>query len=111
MTLMSGLRCHSLYTAGYSPEPANPLYHGRANWRVGWSGLQSGLVFGLVEADFGAAGEAKFSDGSPAGFFDGGEDDSLFGKGGNFGFQVVAHQVELVLWSVGGVDGGLGGRE
>jgi hypothetical protein len=72
---------------------------------------QGGFVFGLVEADFGAAGEAEFCDGAPAGFLDGGKLDAFFGEGGDFGFQVVAHQVELVFWSVGRMDGDFGGWE
>ena len=65
-------------------------------------------MLGLVEADFGAAGEAEFGYGAPAGFFDGGELDAFFGEGGDFGFQVVAHEVELVFGGVGGVDGDFG---
>ena len=88
------LRCHSLLRAGYSPVPANLVYHGWAIWmgtgaagdRGEESALQGGFVFGLVQADFGAAGEAEFGDAAPAGFFDDGEGGAFLGEGGHFGF-------------------------
>ena len=46
---------------------------GAAGDRGEESALQGGFVFGLVQADFGAAGEAEFGDAAPAGFFDDGE--------------------------------------
>ena len=113
ITLICGLRCHSL-GAGYNPEPAKPII---PRLGAGWGDvplhpLDRGWVFGLVEADFGAAWEAEFCDGAPTGFFYGRKVDALFCEGSHFGFEVVAHEVELVAAGFFRRDGcGFGGWE
>ena len=69
-------------------------------------------MLGLVEADFGAAGQRDLGDGAPALFVRGGALDTFFCEGGHFGLQVVAHEVELVGGAAfGGVDCHFGWRE
>src|ERR1700691_6030422 len=66
----------------------------------------------LIQADIAASGKPYLRDGTPSRFLDFRAFDALLCEGSHFGFQIVAHEIELVgATRIGRVDCGFGRRQ
>jgi hypothetical protein len=69
-------------------------------------------MFWLIEAKLASAGKFDLGDGTPSLLLNGRALDASVCEGGHLGFQIVAHEIELVSSAlVGGVDCGFGWRQ
>src|SRR6202167_2636435 len=66
----------------------------------------------LIQADIAASGKPYLRDGTPSRFLDFRAFDAFLAEESHFGFQIVAHEIELVgATRIGRVDCGFGRRQ
>ena len=72
-----------------TPDLASTSFQGQGGW-----------MFWLIEANLASTGKFDLGDGTPSLLLNGRALDASVCEGGHLGFQIVAHEIELVSFAV-----------